>query len=434
MKKFLSILFFSFITHFSYAQTFTQTFTDRCTGEVQVVTANFQTGSAVVSFYDRVRVFTYQEYINGQLQSWLLTTYAWYQALSPCSQAEQQAQQAQQAANNAVSAASYAANSTTNSTTNATSNTTGGTTSTDISSGGTTESTSTDTSSSTESSSGENSGGNGEGESGGGEETSSETSESESEGGETESESEESSEESSSEEESEKEEKKKKKREMMPIQLKADLMAQQSLLGTFSPVLNFGLSQSSIFGDVNYGANLMVWGNLSQASLSLNRSKVTLNDSYEAKWVDATSVSYMRSYRMNAVAVSLSRMKPMGKWGTAGIGINYSTLFGKDTFGESMSDIYSLGWNVLYTNSFQLSDRINYAPAIIGMQNPMSFTNQIDDAFSTISKDFMGILSNSFTVQLTRRFSFNVGWTLIYSTNEYIPIMNSIMIGSKIPF
>ena len=50
MKKLLSIILFLFITNFSYSQTFTQTFVDRCTGEVQIVTANFTSGSAIVSF------------------------------------------------------------------------------------------------------------------------------------------------------------------------------------------------------------------------------------------------------------------------------------------------------------------------------------------------------------------------------------------------
>jgi hypothetical protein len=146
----------------------------------------------------------------------------------------------------------------------------------------------------------------------------------------------------------------------------------------------------------------------------------------------------MRNYKMNALSVSLSRMKPMGRWGTVGVGINYAGLFGKDNFGEKMPKMYSLGWNVLYTNMVKISDRILYTPAIIGAQNPLSYTQRlpevVNNPFSTVSKDFIGILSNSFTIQLTRRFSFNVGWTMIYSTNEFVPIMNAFMIGSKLPF
>ena len=76
MKKLLLILFL-FVGSFTYGQVFTQTFLDRCTGEVKVVTANFSQGSAVVSFYSRVRTFTYQEFLSGAMNVWLIETYNW---------------------------------------------------------------------------------------------------------------------------------------------------------------------------------------------------------------------------------------------------------------------------------------------------------------------------------------------------------------------
>ena len=102
MRKLLSILFFIFVTNLSYGQTFTQTFVDRCTGEVQIVSADFTSGSAVVSFYNKVKLFTYNQYINGELQSWLVQQYAWWQALSPCSSASTQTTNATNTANNAT--------------------------------------------------------------------------------------------------------------------------------------------------------------------------------------------------------------------------------------------------------------------------------------------------------------------------------------------
>ena len=56
------------------------------------------------------------------------------------------------------------------------------------------------------------------------------------------------------------------------------------------------------------------------------------------------------------------------------------------------------------------------------------------EAMASTSKDVIGILANSFTIQLTKSFSFNAGWTIIYSSNEFVPIMNSFMIGAKLPF
>ena len=72
----------------------------------------------------------------------------------------------------------------------------------------------------------------------------------------------------------------------MPIQLKADLMAQQALTLDYNSVLNLGASMSSIYGDVSYTANLQVYDNLKQAGLTLGKSKVTLNDNYQVSWVD----------------------------------------------------------------------------------------------------------------------------------------------------
>ena len=127
MRKLLSIICFLFITHLSYGQTFTQTFVDRCTGEVQVVTANFATGSAIVAFYDEAKLFTYQQYTNGELHQWLTQKYAWWQALSPCSQAQTNATNAQNTANNATSNATNATNNTNTSNTNTGGSTSSGT-------------------------------------------------------------------------------------------------------------------------------------------------------------------------------------------------------------------------------------------------------------------------------------------------------------------
>ena len=66
-----------------------------------------------------------------------------------------------------------------------------------------------------------------------------------------------------------------------------------------------------------------------------------------------------------------------------------------------------------------------------GWENP--FGIKLENALKGTQIDGMVIIANSFTVQLTQRFSFNVGYTAIKSTNVQIPLINSFMIGSKIP-
>ena len=449
-KKLLFILLLSLISLSGYGQTiFTQTFIDRCTGDVKVVNANFVNGSATVAFYNRVRIFTYQEALNGTLRAWLNETFNWWNTLSPCSTTTQQTQQAQQTAQAAQQAAQTAATAastvvipptppTTPPTntpppTNTTNNTSSGNSSNSSSSSGSGSSSSEGSSSS----------------SGGSSETKSETKEtktetkseekkteetkSEEKKEETKEESkEESKEEEKSEEETKEESKekedKKKQRNMMPIQLKADLMAMQNPLGGFNAAMSFSASQSSIFGDVSYGANLMVFDNLRQATLGLNRSKVFMDDSYNVEWVESSGINYANNFGTQAITGNFMRLKPMGKKGTFGFGVNYTFMFG-NLIDKPMGNV---GYNFLYTNSYELNQkRITYAPAFIVAQTPLSFTL---DGSSTTTSDAMFILANSWTYRLTKRFTFNFGYTAIKSTNPIIPLINSFMIGSKIPF
>ena len=591
MKKLL-LIFFLLIGSLSYGQTtFTQTFVDRCTGEVKVVTANFVNGSATVAFYNRVRTFTYQEFTSGVLQGWLIETYTWWTNLSPCSNtqtqattAQQQAQQAQQqatqastaatnATSNATNAASTATNATNTTATTGTTQTTttgtsGGTTTTNTgstntgstntsssntSTGGTTndnttntnntsndsgttnsgsenssggtETGSTESGSSSDSSSGETSDTSSEGSSEGSsseessgevekkEETKTEESseekkeesteeakeeekkeesseekeeekkeESEEESDEEKSDEEESDDESEEEseeeeskedsEESEEEEKKEKEKKFMPIQLKADMMSMQTPLGSYNAVLNIGASRSSIYGDVSYTANMMVWDNLQQVSFMGARSKVKIvtpdyssitheNHKHYGKgkdvnsndpqtppqpyvaYVSATSVGYSNNYGYSTMMLSQSLMKPFTNGLTVGVGFSAGTTFVSYPIKEG----FMLSYNALATKSFQIGNRITYSPALIWTQTPFmsgesgvnfKWENPMGLQMKNMLKgkeiDGMAIMANSFTVQLTRRFSFNVGWTLIKSTNPIIPTMNSFMIGSKLPF
>jgi len=457
MKKLLFILILTFSSTSLYSQVFTQTFVDRCTNEVKIVTANFTTGSATVAFYNKVRIFTYQEFLQGELQVWLTETYNWYTTLSPCSTttqqtqtAQQQAQQAQQQAEQAAAAAAAAANSQSvpppNTTTNGSTNT-----------NGSSSSTNTGSSNSSEGNSSNGGSGNSEGgsETGGGtegetktEETKSEETKSEEEVKEEKKEEskEEKEEENKEEEKKEKEEKekeeKKKKQKMMPIQLKADMLSNQNPFGGFNAVMNIGASQTSIFGDVSYSGNIMVWDNLRQFSFMGAYSKVKLNDDYSVKGINAISVGYSNNYTISTLMVSFSKMKPFKNGLTIGGGISMGTTFQSYPIEENMM----ISYNLLTTKSFQIHPRITYSPALIWTQTPYvgkpkfpntsAFVFGIDGDNELRGERVHGmvILANSFTVQLTRRFSFNIGWTAIKSTNTQIPLINSFMIGSKLPF
>ena len=97
-------------------QIFTQSFVDKCTGEIKIATTTYVRGNAVVSFYNQVRTFTPIEVQSGILNAWLQTTHLAYSTLAcptniVVQQTVQQAvsQAAAQAAAAAASAAAQAA-------------------------------------------------------------------------------------------------------------------------------------------------------------------------------------------------------------------------------------------------------------------------------------------------------------------------------------
>ena len=83
MKKWLSLLLVMCLFVFkSNGQTMTQTFVDKCTGEVKVATIQYVNGNAVVSFYNQIKVFTPLEVQSGIMNTWLLSVYNTYANLS----------------------------------------------------------------------------------------------------------------------------------------------------------------------------------------------------------------------------------------------------------------------------------------------------------------------------------------------------------------
>ena len=123
MRRLLFIVIAAMGMFKGHSQALVQTYTDRCTGEVKVFTVDMN-GSTVVAYYNRSRVFTAAEFMNGTLQAWLEETYAWWQALSPCSTGNATNNTTQQTTTNATTNATNAAN---NATSGATSNATGST-------------------------------------------------------------------------------------------------------------------------------------------------------------------------------------------------------------------------------------------------------------------------------------------------------------------
>ena len=498
MQKILYILFFFVCSNaIGQTQTVTQYFTDRCTNEVKTVTANFVNGSAVVSFYNRVKTFTWEEYTNGTLQAWLNETYAWWANLSPCSANTASQQSAQQTSTSATSNATNAASNAT-SNTSTTSNTNTGSTNTNSSSttsgssssGNDSSNNSGSSSTGNDNSGGDNSGGDNSGDSGSSNDNSSETDnssddtnssdgdESSSEQEETESnneneesneEQEEQQEESEEDEETqseddsddgeESEEENNKKRN--PIAVSANLLTQSALDGTITNAASLGFSQSSLTGTTTYSANVMVWDNLKQFTLSLSESNVFFNYDKEQKlylrnpetgkrdlyfgstygrgsimMIQSLTASFMYIYKTKVASFGLSNVY-MGqkdnfwKGFVGGFALSGTIINIDDT-------IMIMPSGVLFGTKPFPTKKVIISPMLALALNPISYS--FDVKKEVLKGDLVWnehvtyIVGSNFDVNLTQRFRFNIGGNIVGTTLPGIPLTWSGTIGSKFQF
>jgi hypothetical protein len=418
-KKLIPVLLFLSLTSISEAQVITQTFVDRCTGEVKIVTANFSNGPTAVAFYNRVKTFTYQEYLSGALQAWLTETYAWWNNLSPCAPAQQQTNQAQQTVAQTTQTVSTLPkppstpppSSSGSPSSSSSSNTSGGTS----------------TSESSSSTGGSEGGSTSEGSSSEGNETEGEESESES----TESESEE---DTDSEGESEEKEEKKddKKRTPRPIMMSGDVVFLQNLRGNFDDIVSIGMTQSSLMGDRTYGVSTLIWSNLNQFSITANTGVIKFKQDYTPKAVNSYSAGYSKMFRSHSIALSASRIILGSKYGLFGGGISYSSSLDNSKVDRIKGLTNSLSYNVLWTRPFSLSSRLNYTPVIVVAGTPFMYITEGKEFISNVN--IIAVSSNSFDFMISRRFRANFNYTLIKGTDKNLPFLNSFIVGSKLSY
>ena len=464
MKKLrilLSVLFISLLASKANGQTFTQTFIDKCSGEVKVATTNYVNGNAVVSFYNQVRVFSPAEVQSGVLQMWLQTTYAAYSAIGcptnivvqqtvqqTVNQAVQQAasaaatQAASQAASSAASSAASTAAS--NAASSSASSAASGAASSAASSAATppptpttpppAQSSSTPPPAQSSSSSSSNSSSSSSSETKA--ETKSETkSESKSET-KSESKSEEKKEETKSEskkeekkEESKKEEKKKeekKSQNLNPLLLASDLSMVEDIDRNWAAIISTGVSRSSMAGDETYSLNSMVWSNLKQFALSGGYTKMNFKDG-ALKSINSYSLTgaYLAGNYMGLVGATV--IIPHPKFGTYGYNVGIVNLF--IDAGSGMEYSMSSSGLVFWTKPYPVSQKLTISPQIFTMFAPISWNSVAGT--STINKNMGYLIGSSFDYKLSKRFGLSINYKLSGNTAAGSPFLSNVLIGSR---
>jgi|TARA_R100000027_G_scaffold45515_1_gene34533 hypothetical protein len=434
----------------AYSQVLTQTFTDRCTGQVKTVQIQMQ-GTTTVAFYNQVQTFTAQDFYSGAVKAWMEKTYAWWYNLSPCSTA----QTTQTTATTSTNTANNSSSSTDNSSNNNSDNSGSSGSSDNSDSGG--------------SDSGGDSGDNGSDSDGGGsdddgggsddgggdddggddndndndneekEEEQEQEEEQEEEEQEEESEEEEEEEESDEEEEESEEEEKKKRN---PILISANLMAMSGLDGTLSNIASFGYSQTALNGVDSYSANLMIWDNLKQFTLGGAKSHIIYNYDRPIDFIireNGKEYKFGTFYGKGSIhsiqSISLSTMYMYGI-------VNISTGLSNVYIRNGLIAGYSLSNNVLFGNgnytimpsaSFfgtkpYKVNRFTISPMVALALNPIYFSS-IEDKIG-YNEHVVGVLGANFDFPLTENFKANIGGNIVKSTDNF-PLTYSITIGAK---
>jgi len=75
MKKYILGFLLVLLCQIVSGQTYTQTYKDKCTGEIKIATTTMVNGYATVSFYNQIRVFSPMEVMAGGVNIWITATF-----------------------------------------------------------------------------------------------------------------------------------------------------------------------------------------------------------------------------------------------------------------------------------------------------------------------------------------------------------------------
>lgn len=397
MKSFVIGLLLLLISISTYGQTVTQTYVDRCTGEVHTFQINSQ-GLTTIVFYNRSRTFTTSDISSGIFNRWLEETYNWWRSLNPCSVAQANTTVTQIVTNNIPSTQNFSSPSQTQ---QSTPSSTGQSSQSSQSSQESSQSSQESSQSSQESSQSDNS---------------------DADSSDTDSSDNDSSNDSDSDSDSEDENN---DSSVAPPIVSANIMSMSNPLGGVNIITSVGISQSSLIGNITKSANLMIWDNLQQFALNVSRTEIFFNDKQEVDVIRSSSVNTIYAFGTIVVTAGISDVY-IGKPNTW----RENMVFGyAANIMGLITDEYSLTYalTAFGTKSFSFN-RKTISPLVALTTSP--FLDSQNNNKLTYS--FSSVVGSNFDFDLTKRFKANLGGNLIITKNA--PPLYSITIGSRFQF
>jgi hypothetical protein len=393
-----------------HSQSLIYSFTDPCTKVVTVFTVPM-TGTTTIIFLNKTASFSAQDVTNGTFGAWIATAYADYRKISPCSVQSSQQTQSQVTSNvvgNVVSSATSSATSSVSSAAASAASSAASSSTPSASSGSSSSSSSSSSSetktesSSSESSSSESGGDSGDGGDDGGDEGGSSSGGSKKSGG-----------------------KSGKSSSSNPMIVASDLTTAQNLDKSFTPILNIGISQSSLTGQTSWGLTSMTWMNFKQFALSGRYTMMKFSGG-KLRFIDTYSMTAVSSYGNIISFAGYSRIIMLYEYGVAGISLNASL----SNIKIDKSTFLAPSFTAFYTIPISVSKRLNLSPELYIMANPIMYSTK--DKVTSVDRSVGFFGGSGFDYQISKKFKFNFNYKINVSTKKDFPVLSFFLIGSKI--
>lgn len=211
-----------------------------------------------------------------------------------------------------------------------------------------------------------------------------------------------------------------------PMLVQSDLTTAQNLNGSFTPILNLGLSQSSMTGASSWGLTGMIWMNFKQFALSGRYTKMVFSKSGQLRYIHNLSLTGVYSYGNLIGFAGYSGIINLNKAGVTGFNISASGAL----ISESKTSFYSPTITAFYTRPFTTGKKLTISPEFYIMSTPLIYSAK--DRVTSTDRTFSSFVGSGFDYKISKRFKFNFNYKLNISTNKEIPILSFFLIGSKV--
>lgn len=224
-------------------------------------------------------------------------------------------------------------------------------------------------------------------------------------------------------EEQKKDEKKKNggKSNMTPIIFSSDLSGVQQFQGEFNLMANLGVSQSSLAGDVSYGATAIIFSNLKQFALSTRYSKMEFSGT---ELCGIATYSYTAAYNAGSMIHigAFSYVKPYKAYV---FGYNAAVVATRIPFEDRKQLFGTTSVTLFVIRSMVVNKKLSIAPELFLMSSPLSYSFRSDALAANGQLSY--IVGNSFSWAISRRFGLSANVKYMGGQMQTI----GVLIGSR---